>query len=75
MGKPVTIQIELDIWHRNHQALIDARENVTELMNEHVAARGIDTKKNAYIADMYEKELREINSLLEYSASNNGVPF
>ncbi len=75
MNDETVIKIKTSIWHRNHKILIEARENCTELLNEHISSNGIETKKHACIAEMYEKEIREINSLLEYSSNNSGVPF
>jgi len=69
------LKVDSEIWYRIHQILIEAKENSTELMNEHINNNGIITKKDRFISDMYEKEIREINSLLDYTSDNNGVPF
>ena len=70
-----TQQVDRDVWYRMHQTLIAARDNTGELLEDHIARLGSDTKKNRFIADMFEKELREINDLLDYTTKNNGVPF
>ena len=67
--------MDRDVLVRIHQALIGARDNASEMLDDHIAQSGCDTKKNKFIADMYEKEVREINDLLEYTANNGGVLF
>ena len=69
----IKIEIELDVWQRNHQMLIAAKENSTELLNEQIEKYGLTSKKNIHIASMYEAEIRELNSLLDYSVENSGV--
>jgi len=69
------LKVDSEIWYRIHKVLIESKENSIELMNEHINNNGMETKKDRFIADMYENEIREINSLLDYTSDNNGVPF
>ena len=43
-----------------HNLLVDAKENNYELLNDHDAKLGRMTRKNERIAEMYEKEIREL---------------
>lgn len=68
--------VSMGIWHRIHQVLIESKENSIELLNDHhISDYGMDSKKNKFIADMYEKEIREISDLLKYTSEHNGIPF
>jgi len=67
--------VDLDVWYRIHQALIESKQNSIELMNDHISDYGMESKKNKFIADMYEKEIRELSALLRYTSEHNGVPF
>lgn len=68
--KTITITFEklCDI----HKALIEARESTIEMMNTHVNVNGLDTKKNRFIADMYENEVRNLGHLIDYTNSLGG---
>ena len=69
----VSVSVDSDIFARIHQALIEAKENSTELMNNHINDNGMDTKKDRFIADMYENEVREISCLLNYMSNHEGL--
>jgi len=69
------IEVDRNMWYRIHQILIESKENSTELMNLHINQNGMTTKKDRFVADMYEREIREISSLLEYTSDNDGVAF
>lgn len=43
-----------------HNLLIDAKENSYELLNDHDAKLGRTTRKNQRTAEMYEKEIKEL---------------
>lgn len=44
-----------------HNLLVDAKENSYELLNDHDAKLGRTTRKNERIAEMYEKEIKELD--------------
>ena len=73
----VKVEVCLDIWQKNHQVLIASKENARELLDEHENNKQqyVSIKKHDAIGMMYEREIREINALLEYSVENAGVPF
>ena len=76
MTKLIKQEIDQAIWWKIHDVLIDARDNSLELMNINSEGEGyLPTKKFNAIQSMYEKEIREINALLEYSVDNGGTPF
>lgn len=76
MNDTVKVEVSLNIWQKNHQILISAKENVLELMNElENNKKLISEKKHNAIAEMYVREVRDINTLLDYSSENNGAPF
>ncbi len=66
--------VDLDVWYRIHQVLIEAKENSIELMEQHYTTDRM-TKREKFVLDMFEKEVREISDLLMYTSDNNGVPF
>jgi len=68
-------EVDQHIWYRIHQALIESKENSIEMMKTHMNEHGMESKKNKFIADMYEKEIREFSDLLRYTSKHNGVPF
>ena len=61
----VIVSMKLSQINRLRHALQDARENARELLSFHDAALGRDTKKNAFTADMYEKEISDCTELIE----------
>ena len=69
----VEVVVERSMWLRIHKALLDSHENTTELLNTHLAGLGTETKKNAFISEMYETEMRELDLLIKYVASNGGI--
>jgi len=75
MKDDVKYLIDPDIWHRTYTALNAARDNAQELYQDHMDGLGTTTKKNKCIAEMYEKEISELGSLIEYAYLNNGAPF
>jgi hypothetical protein len=73
MTTQVTVSINQNIWWDNHQALVDAKDNVLDLL-EMIDCHS-PSKIDKCMRDVYEKEIRTLNSLLEYSSNNGGVPF
>lgn len=60
----VRVGVESSVYKRIHYALTDARENAMELLSDHELRLGRTTKKNIQIAEMYDKEIEEIEDLL-----------
>ena len=72
---PIMVEIDLVMWQRNHQALVDARDNVRELSGSHISEFGVDTKKYNAVMRMYDMELEELDALIDYSKENRGATF
>lgn len=76
MSSKNTIEIDLEIWQKNHQILVAARANAVELLEEHEKKPlTMSEKKHHAIGAMYENEIRILDALLEYSGSHKGMPF
>lgn len=72
--------VDMDIWYRINQTLKIARHNTFDLLNDALNnAQGDSentiTKRENAVVQMYEIELSEINSLLDYTTEHDGVPF
>ena len=69
------VEISQAIWWKIHEVLIEARDNSLELMNINSEEEGyLPTKKFNAIQSMYEKEIRDINTLIDYSVDHGGKP-
>lgn len=53
--------------------LTDARENASQLLEEHEQRLGRTTKGNRMVAEMYEKEIKEIDLALQKVKNIIGV--
>lgn len=60
---------------RIHKALIDAKFNAQELLDEYKLPYNDYLKKDRAIINMYENEINELNQLLEYTENKGGIPF
>ena len=69
----LTVVVDLDMWRLNHKVLMAARDNASDLLNDHLARLGQTTTKNKLIADSYVGEIKLLNKMLDYSARNGGL--
>ena len=75
MTKLIKQEVDQAIWWKIHDVLLDARDNSLELMNINSENEShLPVKKFNAIQSMYEKEIREINALLDYSVDHGGKP-
>ncbi len=61
----VTVQVERKFICELNNLLTDARENSQQLLTEHDEALGRSTKKNLQIANMYIRELNQLDEAIK----------
>lgn len=64
-SNPVTVEVEIHFLCNLNNLLVDALGNSEILLTEHDDALGRTTKKNTHIAEMYEKEIKDLKSAIE----------
>lgn len=75
--KSLKVEVDRDVWLRMNAAMKDALDNTRELLNKHEADMGghPENKRDKAIRSMFEREIAELDDLINYSDKNNGVPF
>jgi hypothetical protein len=65
--------IDPDKLNRIFTCLVDARDSSKETLSVHMATTSMEARRNRYIADMLEQEVRRLNSLIEYLSGKGAV--